>query len=176
MFLVTSNEHKLQDFHRSGLNIPIQRGDDLPEVLADHKTVAVYKALMAGEGAIVEDTILFVDGKEVVNIRFVLGTALGNGEILPAKWVSTLAHNDGENLVMFRGEVDGTIRYNPEAVGFGFDPHFIPNGETQTLTEMGEVKKDKHSARMKAIQKLKDGECDEVVSILDIQVWDGGWQ
>jgi XTP/dITP diphosphohydrolase len=40
-------------------------------------------------------------------------------------------------------------------MGFGYDPVFIPQGETLTFAEMGLDEKNKISHRAKAFEKLK---------------------
>ena len=40
--------------------------------------------------------------------------------------------------------------------GFGFDPIFIPDGETHTVAELGDAWKAKHSHRALAARALRD--------------------
>ncbi|WP_062205714.1 RdgB/HAM1 family non-canonical purine NTP pyrophosphatase [Aureimonas sp. AU12] len=50
--------------------------------------------------------------------------------------VLCLAHPDGSTQ-LFRGEVEGTIVWPPRGtLGFGYDPCFLPEGETRTFGEM----------------------------------------
>lgn len=65
----------------------------------------------------------------------------------------------GEEMI-FNGEMKGQISKTPAGQhGFGYDPVFIPEGETKTLAELGAGYKNKHSHRYKAtmalIEKLK---------------------
>lgn len=65
----------------------------------------------------------------------------------------------GEEL-NFTGEITGTIAKAPMGqMGFGYDPVFIPEGETKTLAELGLAYKNANSHRAKAtkafIEKLK---------------------
>lgn len=58
----------------------------------------------------------------------------------------------GEEWV-FEGEMKGHISKAPAGqLGFGYDPVFIPEGETQTLAELGPAYKVKLSHRAKALQ------------------------
>ena len=59
--LVSSNENKLKEFSRFGLDLDIEKGRDLKEVMADPLGVIVYKALEAGPDRVVEDTTLIID-------------------------------------------------------------------------------------------------------------------
>jgi XTP/dITP diphosphohydrolase len=65
----------------------------------------------------------------------------------------------GEEWI-FTGTLPGEIAKNVKGLhGFGYDPVFIPQGETQTLAELGVAYKNKHSHRARAltafIEKLK---------------------
>lgn len=69
-----------------------------------------------------------------------------------ARFLATLiAFNpQGEELI-FTGEMKGTIAKTPAGQhGFGYDPVFIPEGETQTLAQLGAGYKNQHSHRTKA--------------------------
>jgi XTP/dITP diphosphohydrolase len=54
-----------------------------------------------------------------------------------------------------RGVLDGAIAAAPAGEeGFGFDPVFIPRGETRTVAELGDAWKTEHSHRALAAQAL----------------------
>jgi XTP/dITP diphosphohydrolase len=60
----------------------------------------------------------------------------------------------------FTGELKGKIASKPAGLhGFGYDPVFIPEGQTQTLAELSSGYKSQHSHRAKAtrlfLEKLK---------------------
>jgi XTP/dITP diphosphohydrolase len=51
--------------------------------------------------------------------------------------------------------LDGTIAHQPAGrEGFGFDPVFVPLGEAQTVGELGDGWKAKHSHRALAARAL----------------------
>jgi XTP/dITP diphosphohydrolase len=53
------------------------------------------------------------------------------------------------------GVLEGTIASAPVGdAGFGFDPVFVPRGETRTVAELGEAWKAEHSHRALAAQAL----------------------
>lgn len=61
---------------------------------------------------------------------------------------------------VFEADFQGQIAKSPQGVmGFGYDPVFIPEGQTQTLAELGPGYKNMHSHRSKALkmflEKLK---------------------
>lgn len=60
----------------------------------------------------------------------------------------------GEELI-FTGEMKGTIAKAPAGQhGFGYDPIFVPEGETQTLAQLGGGYKNQHSHRTKATKSF----------------------
>ncbi|MGZ5278651.1 MAG: RdgB/HAM1 family non-canonical purine NTP pyrophosphatase [Pseudobdellovibrionaceae bacterium] len=78
-----------------------------------------------------------------------------------AKFVCTMVvyTPTGEEWI-FTGEMKGQIAKNTAGQhGFGYDPVFVPEGETSTLAEVGSAFKLKHSHRAKAtlafFEKLK---------------------
>ena len=61
---------------------------------------------------------------------------------------------EGKEFVV-HGEMAGTIGKSAKGThGFGYDPVFIPEGETQTLAEMNPGEKNAISHRSKALKKL----------------------
>lgn len=74
-----------------------------------------------------------------------------------AKFVCVLAMvwPDGSSQV-FKGEVHGELVWPPRGDrGFGYDPMFIADGETDTFGEMDPAKKHAMSHRADAFRKLK---------------------
>jgi len=70
------------------------------------------------------------------------------------KTVISLAFPDGKIFnyqAIFKGFI---INNEKELTGFGYDPIFIPRGETKTIKELGESYKLKYSHRSKALLKL----------------------
>jgi len=59
-------------------------------------------------------------------------------------------------VVAVEGRIDGRIAFPGRgARGFGYDPIFIPDGETETFGEMDPTKKHAMSHRARAFEKLK---------------------
>ena len=68
-----------------------------------------------------------------------------------------LAWPDGHDEI-FEGRVDGQVVWPMRGEnGFGFDPVFLPNGESQTFGEMDPARKDAMSHRADAFAKLVQG-------------------
>ncbi len=58
---------------------------------------------------------------------------------------------------LFEGVVEGVIaREKSGTQGFGYDPVFIPEGNSKTFAELGEDKKNTISHRARAVQKLAE--------------------
>lgn len=70
--------------------------------------------------------------------------------------VLALAWPDGRTRT-FRGTVDGTLVWPPRgALGFGYDPLFVPAGHRQTFAEMEPAAKHRISHRADAFRQLED--------------------
>lgn len=75
-----------------------------------------------------------------------------------AKFVCTtvIYMPSGEEMVL-TGEMKGEIAKKPAGLhGFGYDPVFIPEGQTQTLAELGTGYKTQHSHRAQALKQFID--------------------
>ncbi|NPB08224.1 MAG: RdgB/HAM1 family non-canonical purine NTP pyrophosphatase [Aquificae bacterium] len=71
-----------------------------------------------------------------------------------------------EKALMAEGKLEGTIAEEPRGEGgFGYDPLFVPLGETRTLAQMSPQEKDAVSHRGKALRKLAHllKNCDETI-------------
>jgi XTP/dITP diphosphohydrolase len=57
--------------------------------------------------------------------------------------------------VVARGEFEGSFAEEPRgSEGFGYDPIFVPAGESRTVAELGNAWKDDHSHRARAARAL----------------------
>ncbi len=71
-------------------------------------------------------------------------------------FISTLAlvWPDGHHEI-FEGRAMGALTWPPRGtLGFGYDPVFVPEGETQTYAELGPQHKLKHDHRTNAFRKM----------------------
>ncbi len=172
--LNTSNKGKLQEFQRlfSKYGVTLSNTQfDLDEIEADAITVVAHKASQLGELILIEDTSLDIEGASVgVNVRWLidhLNDYIGRR----ALWTVLLAYRFGDEVIVYKGEVPGTIVSPQGESGFGFDPVFLPNGSDQTLAQS---KPDEVNARAWAVDALmKDDKFTTVKAIYD---WDGPWQ
>ncbi|MBA3844345.1 MAG: non-canonical purine NTP pyrophosphatase [Actinobacteria bacterium] len=93
------------------------------------------------EGEHVEKTLAALEGDEDRRARYV-------AELV-------LLSPDRQELTG-RGTLGGTIALEPSGQGgFGFDPVFVPDGERQTVAQLGERWKAQHSHRALAAQALR---------------------
>ena len=181
MKLVTSNKFKLQEFQRFGLNIQMEKGLDLEEVLGTPKEVVIYKAIEAGANLLVEDTILTIDGEEIVDIRERI-SEMDNFLGKEALWTVSLACVIDNQVLVASATIKGSIKppqTNPEEA-FGFDPYFYPSDNKDSLSLHSlELKgeKDNYSARKNAILNFinKTGNF-EALSLDSIKPWTGKYQ
>lgn len=105
----------------------------------------VHSARYAGERA--------SDSENVAKVLKML--SLKNPGLRDAKFVCSLVvyTPNGEEWV-FRGECAGSIAAKPAGkLGFGYDPVFVPQGQSQTLAELGPGLKNQISHRAHAISQ-----------------------
>jgi len=183
--IVTSNNNKAKEFIKHvGFIIPVRVGEDIREVFSsDIETVAIYKALEAGKNNIIEDTALHIEDVAVgVNVKWMLDT-IEEHQFKGARWEVCIALNDGDEISLYKGITYGTIvpsekdKFNHDKYAFGFDKNFRPYYTSKTLYELDCFgKKDKYSARMKAIMNLLHDNPSKVIKIKDIEEWSGRYQ
>lgn len=103
----------------------------------------VYSARYAGEPK-----------SDLANLQLVL-SELGNSSNRSAQFRTILTYCDANGTHQFEGIIRGNITLEPQGDnGFGYDPIFIPEGETKTFAEMSLAEKNQFSHRAKAFQKF----------------------
>lgn len=183
MKLVTSNKFKLAEFKRFGLDIEIANGLDLEEVLGTPEEVIIYKAIEAGEGLMVEDTILIVDGVEIVDIR----EKINDLHLLinkKATWKVSIACIINDQIHIASSEVNGYIDQPSGDLknSFGFDPFFYINdihlGRKASLSTLEAVGiKDNYSARKQCVINFINKENDfKIIPLNQVKKWEGKYQ
>lgn len=71
--------------------------------------------------------------------------------------VLSLADAEGHELVHTEGSCEGRIAHAPRgANGFGYDPLFVPTGETRTMAELEPAEKHARSHRGAASRAMRD--------------------
>lgn len=179
---VTSNEEKLEEYRSYGLrDIRIEKGKDLREVVSDPMTVAIYKALEAGDGHIIEDSSLTVENSNIgIDIKFRLRD-LEHHISSRAIFRVLLGVNYRGIITIYAGEVYGHIT-KPDHVElgtkvFGFDNHFTPVGSDANLYRLQlQGRKHLYSPRSIAVASLLRGEHVKFLATSTVPPWRGKYQ
>ena len=176
--LASRNEHKAHELERllPGWSIePLDAGEFPPEEGATYYDNARAKAQF---GRTIDDTDAWILGEdsgievEGLDGRPGIESARSGGDD-PVGWLlRELERIEGEGrraryvcelvclspqLEEFRGSgtLSGRIAHEPRgSEGFGYDPIFVPDGEQQTVAELGNEWKAEHSHRARAARAL----------------------
>jgi XTP/dITP diphosphohydrolase len=161
-------EHLLPDWTIAPLAVDDYPPEDGDTYYANARAKAVFgRAHAPDEWVIGEDSGLEVDGlgggPGVRSARLGgdepvgwLLAALGDAEQRAARYVSELVllGPSGEEL-RGTGTLTGQIGHEARGTeGFGFDPVFVPDGESRTVAELGNAWKAEHSHRANAARAL----------------------
>ena len=174
LFFASSNEHKFQEAERILANLGMQINlfkTTLEEIQSNNlNDIAEKKAINAYElvkkSVIIEDDGLFIDslngfpGPYSSYVYDTIGNKgimnlLENSEIRDAKFVSIIAYCDSDcDVKLFESSIPGKISSIIEKGGWGYDPIFIPDGESKTYANVSD--KDKFSHRSAALTKFSN--------------------
>jgi XTP/dITP diphosphohydrolase len=171
--LASENENKLREL-RAALpdwELELLDADDYPpetgstyyenaRAKARHgRTVAAEVAVLGEDSGIEVDAL---DGRPgVESARWAddgvaaLLAALGDTRDRRARYVCELVCLDEDGETRGTGTVEGTIAPEPRGrEGFGYDPIFVPLGESRTVAELGNAWKAENSHRARAANAL----------------------
>ena len=174
LFFVSSNENKFQEAERilsnSGVQINLFK-TTLEEIqsnnlndIAEQKAINAYDLIQ--KPVIIEDDGLFIDSLNGVPgpySSYVYDTIGNNGimnllensQVRDAKFVSIIAYcSDVNDVKLFESSIPGKISSIIEKGGWGYDPIFIPDGESKTYANVSD--KDKFSHRSVALTKFSN--------------------
>lgn len=177
--LSSSNPIKVAEYTRLSRGmIPVIPGKDLAEIESDPDSIALYKALHAGEGIIVEDSILVVAGIPMIDIKWRLKELIERAVFDPAPlvWEVRLAFAKEGLIRIYKGTLQGNLR--PwDMPGAGYDPIFNVGGVGLSLALLeSRGLKDQYSARAHAFEALLKDEPSLVAYAADLPEWRGTWQ
>jgi len=114
------------------------------EAAALHGVPGVRSARYAGE-----------DATDEQNLAKLIGALAGSDDRRVRYVAELVAIAPGGGEVTARGELTGTLAAAPRGTGgFGYDPAFVPDGETRTVAEMSPGEKDAISHRARAARAL----------------------
>jgi XTP/dITP diphosphohydrolase len=172
LFFVSSNTHKFTEAERilSNLGIEISlfkttleeiQSNSLIEI-AKRKALDAYSKVQ--KPVIIEDDGLFIDslagfpGPYSSYVYDTIGNKgiirlLENIESRNAKFVAIIAYCNGvDDVQLFESSIPGKISLSIEEGGWGYDPIFIPNGESKTYANISD--KDNFSHRSASLKKF----------------------
>ena len=172
LFFASSNENKFQEPERILTNLGVKvnfskttleeiQSSSLSEI-AEQKAISAYELIQ--KPVIIEDDGLFIDslngfpGPYSSYVYDTIGNKgimnlLENSEFRDAKFVSIIAYLGGSDGVkLFESSIPGKISSVIEKGGWGYDPIFIPDGESKTYANVSD--KDKLSHRAASLKKF----------------------
>ncbi len=96
------------------------------------------------------------DDRNLARLLHELAAVEGAGRRARYVCATVLIASDGRELSA-TGVLEGAIAHRQSgSEGFGYDPVFVPDGEEQTVAELGEGWKARHSHRARAVATLVD--------------------
>jgi XTP/dITP diphosphohydrolase len=172
--LASENPHKLEEFREilPGWQLELLGAELPPEDGATYLDNARAKArfgagVRTGEWVLADDSGIEVDAlggaPGVQTARWAEGrhvekllAALRDATDRRARYVCELVAVDPAGVEhRGTGVLEGTVAREARGrEGFGFDPVFVPDGETRTVAELGDEWKREHSHRARAAQAL----------------------
>ena len=184
ILFASSNENKVREARKilSKFGISIIHYDiNLIEIqenslskIASHKVLDAYEKSRSIKNAptktpssvIVEDDGLFIDSLggfpgpyssyayDTIGNKGII-QLLQNSEHRDAKFVAIIAYYNGiDEVKLFESSIPGKISKEIEKGGWGYDPIFIPDGESKTYANVSD--KDKFSHRSAALTKFSN--------------------
>jgi non-canonical purine NTP pyrophosphatase (RdgB/HAM1 family) len=170
--VVTGNSNKAREIEAitgtsvDSIDLDIKEVQSLSVAeVAREKALAAYRAL--GVPVVVDDTgmsIVALAGLPGALVAWFLDTIGPQGilrlmrenEDRRASVSTCIAYCEGSDVQLFEGVIEGTISREMRGTnGFGYDPIFIPNGQSKTYAEMTVEEKNAVSMRSIALSKLR---------------------
>jgi XTP/dITP diphosphohydrolase len=175
VYFATGNPNKFREaadvFEKEAAGIALKhfefrhreiRSDSIDEI-AKESVEAAYKEL--GKPVFVEDTGLFVDAlkgfpgtysawvQKKIGCKGILKLLESTAD-RTARFEACIAFHNGKEARTFTGICEGTIAESERGKsGFGYDPIFVPKGESSTFAESIQLK-NKYSHRYKSLLEL----------------------
>jgi XTP/dITP diphosphohydrolase len=180
--LASGNRHKAEELTRllPGMSVEPYAGELPPETGSSFrenaliKARAVHEALGGGAWVLADDSGIearVLGGAPGIRSARYAGEGATDEQNL-RKLLDALAEEDDRRVAYVaelvaiapdgrelhaRGELRGTLAEEPRGSGgFGYDPAFVPDGETRTVAEMAPAEKDAISHRARAAEVLCD--------------------
>lgn len=169
----TSNIKKQIEFKRifDQYNVAVSFADyDIQEIVASPLEVIVHKASVIGQGILVEDTSLDLEGHQVgIHIKYLLDLiAKPQTAGTKAVWTCLMAFAQDGQVYVFEAKVPGIIVPKAGDFEFGFAQYFLPDGTNKT---MGQERNDAFNARACCIKNMMEHKVAHVMPVM--QSFDG---
>jgi XTP/dITP diphosphohydrolase len=134
------------------------RAAGAPELSVIGEDSGLEVAGLAGRPGIRSARYARPEASDEENVARLLDELAGaEGEARRARYVSELVLLSPEGELRGTGTLEGRIAREPRgSEGFGYDPVFVPEGEEQTVAELGDDWKRKHSHRARAARALRE--------------------
>lgn len=182
LIFATNNNHKVEEVQsvldskwkvislkQAGITIDIPEPHETLEANATEKSSTIYK--LTGKSCFSEDTGLEVEALNgapgVRSARYAgddrafasnidkLLKELANKSSRKARFRTVISLQLNGQEYLFEGICEGIIIDHEKGTeGFGYDPVFVPDGDSRTFAEMSMVEKSRFSHRRKAMDKL----------------------
>ena len=174
LFFASSNENKFQEAERilSDLGVQINfyktileeiQSNDLNDI-AEKKAINAYDLIQ--KPVIIEDDGLFINSLngfpgpyssyayDTIGNKGIMNL-LEKSQVRDANFVSIIAYCDNDyGVKLFESSIPGKISSVIEKGGWGYDPIFIPDGESKTYANVSD--KDKFSHRSASLKKFSN--------------------
>jgi XTP/dITP diphosphohydrolase len=180
LLLATRNDHKIREFARllprleldplpDGVECPPEDGRTYADnalIKARAAAAATGRAAVADDSGVEAETLGGAPG--IRSARYAGADATDEANLRrlreevppgsPLRYVCVIAHVDPEGEEeLFYGACEGTMAGAASgARGFGYDPVFVPAGETRTMAELTDAEKDAISHRGHAARALEE--------------------
>ena len=174
LFFASSNEHKFEEVQRilSNLGVNIKLFKTTLEEIQSNSLNEIAKRKAIDAFTKIEKPIIFEDDGLFINSlngfpgpysSYAYDTIgnkgiiqlLPNSEHRDAKFVAIIAYYNGiDEVKLFESSIPGKISKEIEKGGWGYDPIFIPDGESKTYANVSD--KDKFSHRAAALTKFSN--------------------
>ena len=174
LFFASSNENKFQEAERilSDLGVQINFYKTILEEIqsnglndiAEKKAINAYDLIQ--KPVIIEDDGLFINSLngfpgpyssyayDTIGNKGIMNL-LENSKVRDANFVSIIAYCDNDyGVKLFESSIPGKISSVIEKGGWGYDPIFIPDGESKTYANVSD--KDKFSHRSASLKKFSN--------------------
>jgi len=123
-------------------------------VLADDSGIAA--AALGGAPGVRSARYAGEHATDAENLARLLAALDGAGDRRVSYVAELVAISPGGRELRARGELQGSLASAPRGNGgFGYDPAFVPEGETRTVAEMPPAEKDRISHRGRAAEALR---------------------